>query len=191
MATTFVANILMTGRLRCLSGLHIGATERGGALGVADNPVARDPAGDYPYIPGSSLRGRLRNLLGMAAGDSGAVVGRIFGVSATRGGTPTGPTRLQVRDAFPTEATRKMMDALVREKGLPHVEIKAETALNRLTGEASPRWLERVPAGSEFDIALLHSVYDADGDKAADVKGVGEVIRALRLLEDSSLGGGG
>src|SRR4051794_14207949 len=108
MATTFVANILLTGRLRCLSGLHIGATERGGELGVADNPVVRDPAGDYPYVPGSSLRGRLRSLLAMAAGDSAGAVARIFGVSAARGGTPTGPTRLQVRDAFATEATRKM-----------------------------------------------------------------------------------
>jgi CRISPR-associated protein Csm3 len=192
MATNFVANIVITGRLRCVSGLHIGATERGGELGLTDNPVVRDPVSDYPYVPGSSLKGRLRSLLAAAEGADSAAVARLFGVSSSRNPGPgAGPTRLQVRDAFPTEATRALMDRLVREKGLPHVEVKAETALNRLTGEAGPRWIERVPAGAEFDLSLLVSLYEVDGDKAADVKTVGEVLRALRLLEDSSLGGGG
>jgi CRISPR-associated protein Csm3 len=192
MSINFVANVIITGRLRCLTGLHIGATERGGELGLTDNPVIRDPAGEYPYVPGSSLRGRLRSLLAQVGGEAGAAtVARIFGSAAQRpGGGPAGPTRLHVRDGFATDETRKLMDRLVREKGLPHVEIKAETALNRITGEASPRWLERVPAGCEFDFSMLYSVYEVEGDKLADIKGVGEVLRGLRLLEDSGLGGG-
>jgi len=194
MPVRFVANVLLNGRIRCATGLHIGATERGGDVGAADHPVVRDPAGDYPFIPGSSIKGRIRNLLAWAhadGSDGAGLAARVFGTSAGRGhAAPHGPTRLHVRDSFPTAATRDLMDRLVREKGLPHVEVKAETALNRFTGEAGPRWIERVPAGSEFEFSLLYGIYDVDGDKASDIRGIGEVIRGLRMLEDSGLGAG-
>jgi CRISPR-associated protein Csm3 len=191
MPVNFLANVLIRGRIRCVTGLHIGGADRAAEPSPADETVVRDPTSGYPYIPGSSLKGRLRGLLSALAGDGdGAGLARVFGASAGRGAGVVGPTRLSVRDALPTEATRAMLDRLVRERGLPRVEIKAETALNRITGEASPRFLERVPAGAEFDLNLLYAVYDVDGDKAGDVKAAAEVVRGLRLLEDAGLGGG-
>jgi CRISPR-associated protein Csm3 len=193
MAMIFLANVVLRGRIRCVSGLHIGGSDRAGPPSPADAAVVRDPVSGYPYIPGSSLKGRLRGLLTGLTGDAdgGGLPARIFGASAGRGAGAVGPTRLAVRDAAPTEATRAVLDRLVRERGLPHVEVKVETALNRITGEASPRFLERVPAGAEFDLTLVYSLYDVDGDKVGDIKGLAEVVRGLRLLEDSTLGGGG
>lgn len=195
MSTTFVANVLLTGRLLCRSGLHIGAGPAApGIGGLTDHPVVRDAVTDLPYVPGSSIRGRLRSLLTLTAGEDRGLLGRVFGTQAGAAGGKGSwaPARLQVRDAHPTEAGRRLLDKLTRERGLPAVEIKAETALNRITGEVSPRRVERVPAGAEFELGLLYSIYDVDvdGDRAADLAGLGEVLRGLRMLEETGLGGG-
>lgn len=84
------------------------------------------------------------------------------------------------------------MDSLEKNHGLPKVEVKSENSLDRVTSEANPRPLERVHAGAEFDMELVYGVYDRDGDGGkADIENIGVVLQALRLLEDSSLGGGG
>ncbi|MBK1986910.1 type III-A CRISPR-associated RAMP protein Csm3 [Sphaerospermopsis aphanizomenoides BCCUSP55] len=45
------------------TGLHIGGGEGKMDIGGLDKPVARDPITQYPYLPGSSLKGKLRSLL--------------------------------------------------------------------------------------------------------------------------------
>lgn len=47
----------------CKSGLHIGGTDTGAGIGEIDNPVLKDSVKDYPYICGSSLKGRMRERL--------------------------------------------------------------------------------------------------------------------------------
>jgi CRISPR-associated protein Csm3 len=49
--------------LRILTGLHIGGTTEGIEIGGLDNPVIKDPISGLPYIPGSSLKGKLRSVL--------------------------------------------------------------------------------------------------------------------------------
>lgn len=58
-----IGKIKFTGELECLTGLHIGASKEGAEIGALDSPVARDPLTLEPYIPGSSLKGKLRSLL--------------------------------------------------------------------------------------------------------------------------------
>ncbi|MCS7214162.1 MAG: type III-A CRISPR-associated RAMP protein Csm3 [Candidatus Calescibacterium sp.] len=53
----------MKADLRCITGLHIGGTVEGFEIGGMDNPVIKDPITGYPYIPGSSLKGKMRSLL--------------------------------------------------------------------------------------------------------------------------------
>ena len=53
--------------MHCETGLHIGAGKGSLEIGGADNPVVKDAFG-LPYIPGSSLRGRLRSLLEQTPG---------------------------------------------------------------------------------------------------------------------------
>lgn len=64
---TFLGKLVIEGEIACHTGLHIGAGKGSLEIGGADNPVVKDAFG-IPYIPGSSLRGRLRSLLEQALG---------------------------------------------------------------------------------------------------------------------------
>src|SRR6201989_138839 len=63
----FLGKLVLEGEIHCHTGLHIGAGKGSLEIGGADNPVVKDAFG-IPYIPGSSLRGRLRSLLEQALG---------------------------------------------------------------------------------------------------------------------------
>lgn len=204
MAYRFKAHVMITAQIICLSGLHIGGTEERYQIGMLDNPVVRDKLTGYPYIPGSSMKGKLRSLLewtlgkieadGAAHGrlchDPRCVICRIFGASADHKGRTEqspGPTRLIVRDAFPSEATLEQF--LI--SGTFVTEAKTENRLNRITAEADPRQVERVPKGAQFDLDLVYGIYDMQDQGLADVDNVRYVYMALDLLEASVLGGGG
>ena len=62
-----VGKLILQGDLECQTGLHIGAGKGSLEIGGADNPVVKDAFGS-PYVPGSSLRGKLRSLLEQASG---------------------------------------------------------------------------------------------------------------------------
>lgn len=62
-----LGKLILSGELHCETGLHIGAGKGSLEIGGADNPVVKDAFG-LPYVPGSSLRGRLRSLLETAMG---------------------------------------------------------------------------------------------------------------------------
>ncbi len=64
---TFIGKLVLEGEIACQTGLHIGAGKGSLEIGGADNPVVKDAFG-IPYIPGSSLRGRLRSLLEQTLG---------------------------------------------------------------------------------------------------------------------------
>jgi len=66
-ALKFIGKLILDGDLVCETGLHIGAGKGSLEIGGADNPVVKDAYG-RPYVPGSSLRGRLRSLLEQAQG---------------------------------------------------------------------------------------------------------------------------
>jgi len=62
-----VGKLILSGELHCETGLHIGAGKGSLEIGGADNPVVKDAFG-LPYIPGSSIRGKIRSLLENAMG---------------------------------------------------------------------------------------------------------------------------
>src|SRR5487761_1657334 len=62
-----IGKLILEGDLECRTGLHIGAGKGSLEIGGADNPVVKDSFG-LPYVPGSSLRGRLRSLLEQSTG---------------------------------------------------------------------------------------------------------------------------
>ena len=55
--------LMIQGQIEVLTGLHIGASDVYAAIGAANSPVVRDPKTQYPIIPGSSLKGKIRTLL--------------------------------------------------------------------------------------------------------------------------------
>lgn len=208
----FLGKVLIESDLECLTGLHIGGTEEAYEIGGMDNPVIKCsttlyhngtpiPAG-APYIPGSSLRGKMRSLLEWALGKvkidnvKGEFIGELcqcgedncpvcvaFGVSAKEA-TKAGPTRLAVLDSFPTERTIKLWQDDLGE-GI-YTEVKSENYIDRLTSQANPRSMERVPAGSEFRTKMIYTIY-----REEDLEFLKQVFIAMEILEDSTLGGGG
>ena len=207
----FKATITIHGKIECVTGLHIGGSGGGYEIGGMDNPVIRNPVDGFPYIPGSSLKGKMRSLMEWAEGkiskdgntwhsnNPDDVITRIFGTAAgmkdSEGNKENrmGPTRIIVRDARPDDKTVEMMKNLQQEQGLPYVEVKTEVTINRITSKPpfGPRQMERVPVGSKFNFEIVYAVYEVAGTKVKDIDLLDKVFMALRLVEDSTLGGSG
>jgi len=197
------AVFIIRGRIEAVTGLRIGGSANNFSIGGNDNPVIRDPLTQQPYIPGSSLRGKMRSLLekyyGLPLVKLGSVrlhlvknaadyekspVANIFGVSANdQFGLPT---RLLVRDVRLTAEAVQLLNAARTDA--PFTEIKSEVAIDRITSQANPRTMERVPAGASFGpMELVYSVYQRrDVDEFLPV-----LLKGLELLEEDYLGGGG
>jgi CRISPR-associated protein Csm3 len=201
----FRGNIIVKGVIECETGLHIGGNKDIFEIGGIDAPVIRDPITRYPYIPGSSLKGRMRFLMEWETGRVNSNNGkphnctsedkakscpvcRVFGISAAEN-LKVGPTRLIVRDAHPTEDTVEKWKEL--DTGLLYTEWKKENYIDRITSRADPRDMERVPKGSKFDFEMVYSIYDMGDGGETDVEFFKYVRTAMRLLEDSYLGGNG
>lgn len=201
---TFMGKYIITADIVLKTALHIGGTEEGFDIGGIDNPVIKDKFSGVPYVPGSSLKGKMRSLLEWAHGKVEIVqnektkewegrlcsnpnepIGIVFGIPAEnhKGDLP-GPTRLTVRDAYPDEKQIKEWESVMGEKIF--TEIKTENAIDRLTSAANPRSMERVPAGSVFKAEFVYDIY-----KPEDRDHLKLLFQGMLLLEDSYLGGGG
>jgi len=58
----FYGKLVVRGKIKAVTGLHIGSQRDISEIGGIDNPVIKDPHTGLPYIPGSSIKGRLRAL---------------------------------------------------------------------------------------------------------------------------------
>lgn len=199
-----IGKVIIDGNILCKTGLHIGGSESALAIGGVDSAVIRDPLTGRPYIPGSSLKGKLRSLLERAlekdfnrnggsgirrheCNDPSCPVCRLFGASvdAQDANGCNLPSRLIVRDAFLNDESAAELEEI--EGNLPYTEEKTENGLDRVTCAANPRQIERVPAGAGFDFQIIYSVEDRD-QAAEDLD---HLEALLRLLKDDALGGGG
>jgi CRISPR-associated protein Csm3 len=211
-----IGKLILEGDLYCETGLHIGAGKGSLEIGGADNPVIKDAFG-RPYVPGSSLRGKVRSLLEQSCGAAvpaelvylskrkgqevrihqsdrpGDEICLLFGRNPGRmervGGdslesSTSTPARLTVYDAplDPDSISPQMRENLDDEL----TEVKSENAIDRITSQANPRTLERVPAGSRFHVRFVLDVL-CEEDKGL----LRKLLEGLRLLEDDALGGGG
>lgn len=197
--------VLLTGSLKCMTGLHIGSSKSNLDIGGLDGAVLRDPLTRAPYIPGSSLKGKLRSLFERREEEitydrpggegvyrhecvnSACRVCRLFGASGRTKEERNLPARLIVRDSLLTEDSRKQLESI--DTGLQYTEWKFENALDRVTAAANPRQLERVPAGAEFGFELI---YNVETDQPAEItEDLTHLLETLSLLEDDYLGGHG
>lgn len=201
--------VFITFDIEAVSGLHIGGSDTGIEIGGVDKTVIRDPLTNYPYIPGSSLKGKMRSLLEKYHGlEQNRSIGtktsihscstqndykecdicQIFGVSGEENFAT--PTRLVVRDTHLSAESAKKLEESARTD-LPYTEVKTEVSIDRVTSAANPRQMERVPAGSIFNNAeLVYSIYDGDDCNAAkDVARLQTLLEGLQLIEDDYLGG--
>jgi CRISPR-associated protein Csm3 len=206
--------IFIKGKIIIKTGIHIGGSSLGLQIGGADNVVIRNPITNLPYIPGSSLKGKMRSLLEKSLGlvkieqkkkngkqvwegnlctDPNEDIVQLFGSPADAGGsaTPThAPTRLTVRDS---DLLNEDKLAGAENTDMYCTEIKTEVNIDRLTSAANPRNFERVPAGAVFRLDLVIDIYNvdtADDNKRAD-EFVKLIKQGLLLIEDDYLGGHG
>ena len=63
------SKVEIKGDIVALSGLHVGTSAAFSPIGAIDNPVIKDPLTNLPYIPGSTLKGKMRSLLARAYND--------------------------------------------------------------------------------------------------------------------------
>lgn len=187
----------ITGQIEVVTGLRVGASQDTMEISGLDNPIIRNPVDDMPYIPGSSLKGKMRSLSEWyfneippngdpTKGEPETRTGRVFGVSAQKE-REVGPTRLIVRDAKLSQESQADFNT-----GRPITEVKHENSINRLTAMANPRPMERVVPGVKFDFELVYKIIDNGDGGAADRKNFDEVVRvAMALLEHDYLGSAG
>lgn len=193
-----VKKIKITRDIELVTGLHIGGSSENLEIGGVDSPVIKLAFdNDKPYIPGSSLRGKIRCLLEQSKGctDIGNHddVNILFGIikknnkDSKSANTDNIPSRLIVRDAYITGNSLKRLEKC-ENLDLPYTEVKFENSINRLKGTAdNPRQIERVPAGVHFTAEFILNIWDTDDEK--------KLIRLLKdgfaLLENDYLGGSG
>jgi len=200
----------LTGTLELITGLHIGSGNNEMHIGGTDNPIVKHPRTLEPYIPGSSIKGKIRSLLewelGVVSSTKGEPLGfkhineiapheqaRAKDILKLFGGAPEGakvdevlvkeigPTRLAFWDCKLTEAWVKEMT----DRNLLLTETRMENMIDRIKGVAEhPRNTERVPAGACFVFNL--TIRQHDNENLLSM-----VWRGLKLLELTGLGGSG
>lgn len=191
-------HILIEGIIKCETGLHIGGSSEGMEIGGVDLPVIKHPITKEPYIPGSSLKGKMRSELEKkynktpngepcGCGDPNCQVCKIFGPHKNTKHI-LGPTRILVRDSHFTEKTREEYTKIIKEKGIDYIEKKTENIIDRLKGTAlHPRTQERIPAGAKFDLEITLQVFDGDNESEM----LNRIKEGLMLVQKSYLGGSG
>jgi CRISPR-associated protein Csm3 len=199
----------LTGQIELISGLHIGSGNTEIHIGGTDNPVIKNPITQQPYIPGSSIKGKMRSLLEWQLGVVGETGGQVLSFAHLKnldskvqpkakdllklfGGAPDsaieeslikeiGPSRLSFWDCALDQTWAKEMD----DKTLLLTETKMENTIDRIRGTAEhPRNTERVPATARFDFNLTIRVHDHEDLTET-------ILTGLKLLELTGLGGSG
>ena len=180
------------GKIKLLTGLHIGGGNEAIEIGGIDNPVIKDPKTNLPIIPGSSLKGKIRSMLeiknnkindknGGPCSCGNCVICKVFGNTAKENNV--GITRAIFRDSFISKESKEIIDS----KYILATEAKMENTINRLKGTAEhPRTSERVIAGLIFDFEISIRIFEGDNDVSVNL-----IKEGLSLLEKDALGGSG
>jgi len=186
--------------LVCRSGVHIGASDSEMHIGGIDNAVVKHPITQEPYIPGSSIKGKVRSLLEWRSGfvsngplgwqdyvnshsDKVLAILKLFGVGGQvltdAQAKEIGPTRLSFWDC----SLLSEWISSVRTSEGSYTEVKTENSIDRIAGTAkNPRQTERVPADARFDFKVTVKVLD-------DENLLDTLLAGLKLLELDGIGG--
>lgn len=193
MTKKLIGKVFISGRIKAETGLHIGGSKSSLDIGGVDLNVIKTPFG-IPFIPGSSLKGKLRSMLAKKEGSievesDPAYMQQLFGSSGDQDENTAQVTRLIVRDAMLNSSHfQEEFKDKEAELDFDYSYVKWENRINRRTGTAEhPRQLERVPANAEFDFELVYDLYDdnAEGNHRK------AILNAMELLQDDYLGGQG
>ncbi|WP_029551586.1 type III-A CRISPR-associated RAMP protein Csm3 [Thermocrinis jamiesonii] len=225
---SYKGTVIIRYELKAITGLRVGGSKENFEIGGLDNPVIKtlaeienyDGEGNVlpegaPYIPGSSLKGKMRSLLEWAKGRVDDMIKRAIhsakniveeaGRACVCGKCEVckvfGTGDAKTLDNLPLEELPgpprlRVFDAYPTWKSLQMLknilgeniftEVKTENAINRLTSRANPRKVERVPAGVVFFGEMAFHLFAEQDPELLRV-----VFEGMRLLEDDYLGGYG
>lgn len=188
----FIKNYIINGEITCKTGLHIGGSLETIEIGGSDNPIIRDTVSNLPFIPGSSIKGKLRSLLELSDKDSSqsvlnnggkvsteGIAAEFFGVANNNEYSKANKDSESSKDNNDNESSKdKFHNKLIVRDAFPTedtikmwdkhsdiidgAELKYENSLNRITSKATPRNIERVPVNSKFKLEIVLSIYDYD-----------------------------
>ncbi|HRI85842.1 MAG TPA: type III-A CRISPR-associated RAMP protein Csm3 [Ignavibacteria bacterium] len=192
--------------IETLTGLHIGIGNDKLQIGGVDSEVIKDPVTKQPYIPGSSLKGKIRCLLETEGdfedGERNKTLNLCFGINndykkikdvenknRKKNGEPEveyrTPTRFIFRDLFLIEEDEKRF-----QRNEINTEFKTEIVIDRQKGTAKDgglRTIERVPPKVRFEGNII--IRYLENEKVEDLFKVLE--SGVNLLIDDCLGGSG
>lgn len=188
----------LTGSIELLTGLHIGDSKESSDIGGLDSPVVRRKDNNQPYIPGSSLKGKIRCLLeqmegATEVGKGGELINKLFGITEKKNGstiiTTAQLSRLIVRDCYLDSGSVELLNSKNIETDMPFTEIKFENTIDRVKGAAKNgglRNVERIPAGAKFSFEFILNHYEGDSEEIKNL-----LKKGITLLNADYLGGSG
>jgi len=212
-----IGKVIIKGEIVIKTGLRIGGPTTGLKIGGVDQPVIADAFG-RPYIPGSSLKGKMRSLIEKKIGVSlnkkhkvkrkekeieepyaheckrkedyeKCEVCKIWGILGTdKIEDILTLTRLIVRDVYLNE--KSFSEEMKRNLELEWTEIKMETAINRYTGTALGGSLRTIDrVPAGAKFSPMEMIYNVYENSDIDL--LVKVFEAMELLEHDYLGGMG
>ena len=186
------AKLEITGTIEVLTGLHIGGNEGFSAIGAIDLPTIKDIYSGNPMIPGSSLKGKLRTLLAEVHNDREKNPGNMIELDAPEikrlFGAPNGGDldKLEKKHNSRLIFTDMIAENVgeLRKYGIDYpTEVKFENSINRLSGTATPRQIERVVRGTRFPLQIIYNVESEEE--------INLLKEGIHLLQYDYLGGHG
>ncbi|MCM8779201.1 MAG: type III-A CRISPR-associated RAMP protein Csm3 [Candidatus Omnitrophica bacterium] len=217
MELNLLGKVVIQGSIHVVTGLRIGGPTTGLKIGGVDQPVISDAFG-RPYIPGSSLKGKLRTLIerkekvklnkthkikegGQEKEEPYAhecdkkedyercPVCKIWGILGTDKIKDISVlTRLIVRDIYLDESS--ITEEMKRNLELEWTEIKMETAIDRYKGTALRGSLRTIDrVPAGAKFSPMEIIYNVYEESDKDI--LVKVFEAMELLEHDYLGGMG
>ena len=186
-----LGKILIQAELTVETGLHIGGSNDYAPIGAVDSVFVRDPFTRQNIIPGSSVKGKMRTLLAKARNgarmlqspaEDEKVVRRLFGATGEK---QVLLSRLQFSDLFINRKAERKFEKIDTDTYMG--EVKFENTIERGTGTAMPRQIERVPRGTTFDFLLIYNIENEE-ELNEDME---VLAQGFRLLQLDYLGGHG
>ncbi len=199
MSNKLEKKIIIKGDIITETGIMVGGNNSAFEIGGTDKQVIRNPVNQLPYIPGSSLKGKMRSLLEISMGtfsrtkngygpshNPSRIPAQLFGHIKDRkdnNNESQQASRVIVRDS-----ELKNAEIFDGKTELLYTEVKAENSIDRITSAANPRFFERVPKGAKFDLNIILSIYENDENKDEFLK---TIFSCLKMIQDDYVGGGG
>ncbi len=179
--------VKISGKLNLITGLHIGGNDNSNSIGGIDSSVIKTLRNNKlePYIPGSSLKGKIRSLLEQSEGvNLGGCqeINSLFGYSAE-----DKRSKIVFYDAYLTKGSRKRLEES-EHLDMLFTEEKVENSIDRVSGKSKRglRHIERVPNSTSFNFQVIVTVDNPEDDKYIEL-----LKKGMRLLELDYLGGNG